>query len=229
MVVTSGSPATPPGATGRYQCAMRATGRRTSSAVLPGRGLISRCLRRCPDRGGCCRVHSWDRSVRLYLKGLREWSFIGDDAYISFRYARNLIEGHGLVWNPGEYVEGYTNFSWVMWVAAGMWAGISPEVFSASPGSAAVPSCSAVSRECRRRSAAGATSPSGARRCWSCRVGASRPGRPRDLETMAYAACVLGALVSAAGARGATAISLALGAVAVRRCSPVPMRWCSLR
>lgn len=32
-----------------------------------------------------------------------------DDAYISYRYALNLVAGHGLVYNPGEYVEGYTN------------------------------------------------------------------------------------------------------------------------
>lgn len=37
-----------------------------------------------------------------------------DDAYISFRYAVNWIEGHGLVFNPGEPVEGYTNFLWVV-------------------------------------------------------------------------------------------------------------------
>ncbi|HEX8990987.1 MAG TPA: hypothetical protein VF784_04865 [Anaerolineales bacterium] len=32
-----------------------------------------------------------------------------DDAMISMRYAWNLSHGHGLVWNPGERVEGYTN------------------------------------------------------------------------------------------------------------------------
>lgn len=32
-----------------------------------------------------------------------------DDAMISMRYAWNLSHGLGLVWNPGEYVEGYTN------------------------------------------------------------------------------------------------------------------------
>lgn len=37
-----------------------------------------------------------------------------DDAYISFRYARNLAEGAGLVFNPGERVEGYTNFCWTV-------------------------------------------------------------------------------------------------------------------
>lgn len=37
-----------------------------------------------------------------------------DDAYISLRYARNLVHGDGLVFNPGERVEGYTNFLWVL-------------------------------------------------------------------------------------------------------------------
>jgi hypothetical protein len=31
-----------------------------------------------------------------------------DDAYITFRYARNLLDGHGLVFNPGEAVLGTT-------------------------------------------------------------------------------------------------------------------------
>ncbi len=44
--------------------------------------------------------------------------FLTDDAFISFRYVRNLLAGHGLVFNPGEYVEGYTNFLWVLELAA---------------------------------------------------------------------------------------------------------------
>jgi hypothetical protein len=36
-----------------------------------------------------------------------------DDAYISFQYAKNWALGQGLVFNPGERVEGYTNFLWV--------------------------------------------------------------------------------------------------------------------
>jgi hypothetical protein len=36
--------------------------------------------------------------------------FYHDDAYITLRYARNFLEGHGIVWNAGEYVQGYTNF-----------------------------------------------------------------------------------------------------------------------
>lgn len=41
----------------------------------------------------------------------------GDDAFITFRYVRNLVEGHGLVFNLGERVEGYSNFAWVMLLA----------------------------------------------------------------------------------------------------------------
>jgi hypothetical protein len=47
-----------------------------------------------------------------------------DDAYISYRYAQNLVDGHGLVFNPGERVEGYTNPSWTLLVAAAMKLGI---------------------------------------------------------------------------------------------------------
>jgi arabinofuranosyltransferase len=41
-----------------------------------------------------------------------------DDAYISYRYALNLVEGHGLVFNPGEKVEGFSNLLWVLAAAA---------------------------------------------------------------------------------------------------------------
>jgi hypothetical protein len=43
--------------------------------------------------------------------------FIKDDAYITFRYAHNLVTGHGLVFNHAERVEGFTNFLWVFVVA----------------------------------------------------------------------------------------------------------------
>jgi hypothetical protein len=39
--------------------------------------------------------------------------FTADDAFISFRYARNFALGHGLVFNIGERVEGYSTFVWV--------------------------------------------------------------------------------------------------------------------
>ena len=40
-----------------------------------------------------------------------------DDAMISMQYARNLVQGQGLVWNPGERIEGYSNFAWTMAMA----------------------------------------------------------------------------------------------------------------
>lgn len=56
--------------------------------------------------------------------------FIQDDAYISLRYARNLVDGHGLVWNPGgEHVEGYTNFLWTVILALPLKFGIDPYLF----------------------------------------------------------------------------------------------------
>jgi arabinofuranosyltransferase len=44
-------------------------------------------------------------------------SYGSDDAYISYRYAENLMHGHGLVYNPGERVEGYSNLLYILLVA----------------------------------------------------------------------------------------------------------------
>ncbi len=53
-------------------------------------------------------------------------AWVCDDAFISFRYAANLVNGHGLVYNAGERVEGYTNFLWTAAMAAGIWVGFDP-------------------------------------------------------------------------------------------------------
>ncbi len=45
------------------------------------------------------------------------FQFTQDDAYISLRYAQNLVAGNGLVFNGGERVEGYSNFSWTLLLA----------------------------------------------------------------------------------------------------------------
>lgn len=50
-----------------------------------------------------------------------------DDAYITFRYAANFADGHGLIYNPGapaERVEGYSNFSWTLLMSLGLWLGV---------------------------------------------------------------------------------------------------------
>src|SRR5690349_2295095 len=51
------------------------------------------------------------------IDGERYFSLF-DDAMIAMRYARNLANGYGLVWNPGgERVEGYTDPLWVLYMA----------------------------------------------------------------------------------------------------------------
>jgi len=77
-----------------------------------------------------------DRFVQLFLLLiivellvlLCQCQALVDDAYISARFARNLAEGFGLVYNRGaglERVEGYSNFLWVLLLALGIKLGLS--------------------------------------------------------------------------------------------------------
>lgn len=50
-----------------------------------------------------------------------------DDAYISFRYLDNLLDGVGLVFNAEERVEGYTNLLWILLLIPWRMLGLSPE------------------------------------------------------------------------------------------------------
>jgi hypothetical protein len=63
------------------------------------------------------------------VHALHYWLLI-DDAFITFRYARNLIDGAGLVFNIGERVEGYSNLLWTLLMAGGMTVGVPPETLS---------------------------------------------------------------------------------------------------
>src|SRR3954447_8208454 len=47
----------------------------------------------------------------------RTYFALFDDSTISMQYARNLADGHGLVWNAGEHVEGYSNLLWTLWMS----------------------------------------------------------------------------------------------------------------
>src|SRR5439155_8056297 len=60
----------------------------------------------------------------LVLQARTYLPFIADDALISLRYAERLLHGHGLTWNDGERVEGYSNLLWVLLCAALGRAGI---------------------------------------------------------------------------------------------------------
>ena len=67
-------------------------------------------------------------SLALLLAHAVHYTFLTDDAFISFRYARNFAHGHGLVFNPGfERVEGYSNFLWVIVLGACDALGLAPE------------------------------------------------------------------------------------------------------
>ncbi len=90
-------------------------------------------------------------SVGILLLQHFYFHYTSDDAYISYRYARNLSDGIGPVWNNGDHVEGYTNFLWVGILAglhklgadivlSGRWLGFSLSL-------AAAAGCYAITRE----------------------------------------------------------------------------------
>jgi hypothetical protein len=54
----------------------------------------------------------------LAANAARYHPFLSDDALISLRYARRLLDGHGLTWTEGRPVEGYSNLLWILLVAA---------------------------------------------------------------------------------------------------------------
>ncbi len=62
----------------------------------------------------------WEKAaLALFLMGFAVHALYlnvtAEDAFITFRFARNLVRGAGLVWNAGESpVEGYTNFLWLL-------------------------------------------------------------------------------------------------------------------
>lgn len=56
-------------------------------------------------------------SVAFLMENVLLYTEVIDDAFISFRYARNLVNNHGLVFNIGERVEGYSNLLWTLLMA----------------------------------------------------------------------------------------------------------------
>src|SRR5690606_5045693 len=48
------------------------------------------------------------------ISAIGTYNHLGEDAFITFRYVRNLASGVGFVYNPGEFVEGYSNFFWAI-------------------------------------------------------------------------------------------------------------------
>lgn len=59
------------------------------------------------------------------------FTFTIDDAYITFRYSKNLAAGWGPTYNPGQPpVEGYTTFLWMLAMALPHFTGVSVAVFA---------------------------------------------------------------------------------------------------
>jgi len=53
------------------------------------------------------------------------YASLTDDAWIYFRYADNaVLRGQGLVYNEGEWVEGYSSPAWMLLLAALRWCGL---------------------------------------------------------------------------------------------------------
>jgi arabinofuranosyltransferase len=72
----------------------------------------------------------WLIAAMAVAVGLSFGAVTQDDAFISFRYAEHLTQGHGLVFNVGEWVEGYTNLLWTLMLAGAMALGGEPVICS---------------------------------------------------------------------------------------------------
>jgi len=66
--------------------------------------------------------------TRLGLAGLVQYA--AEDAYITFRYARNFAHGIGLVYNPGEHVWGFSSPLWTVWMSAAFALRAPPEAWA---------------------------------------------------------------------------------------------------
>lgn len=148
------------------------------------------------------------------------WPRTVDDAYITFRYAQNLVDGAGPVFNPGERVEGCSSPSWMILSAAAIRAGLDPAAFSKVLGTAVSLGMIVLVFFALRR--AGVT-PRGAALA-SLLVGSSfvvQIWATAGMETNGYAlAFLLGLILLAADELGATvalAASAALGIAALTR------------
>jgi hypothetical protein len=66
-------------------------------------------------------------ALALLLQGaILWWPRTVDDAFIIYHYGRNLAEGRGPVYNPGERVEGYSSPLWMLTAAGAVAAGVDP-------------------------------------------------------------------------------------------------------
>lgn len=142
----------------------------------------------------------------------RAWTC--DDAFISFRYAEHLVAGEGLVFNPGEYVEGFTNLLWTLWAAVAIAIGVDLTTWTGLWGIAAMLATLGVLwRVTRTRALWGliplAPATGAAMADWQIFA-------TSGLETSAFALAVLGCCTAAASARPKLAAAIACAAILTR-------------
>ena len=56
-----------------------------------------------------------------------------DDLFISLRFAENLAHGRGIVYNPGERVEGYSSPLWMFFQSVGLLFGFEGVTWTKAP------------------------------------------------------------------------------------------------
>lgn len=78
---------------------------------------MSRTLKEFPVRRRTRLILLSFVTLAILAAGLAAFHYVPDDTFITLRYARNVLRGEGFVFNPGERVEGYTNFLWLLLVA----------------------------------------------------------------------------------------------------------------
>src|SRR5882762_66691 len=100
-----------------------------------GAGVSARGQRRLDQPAPSWMLESGSAlALILGITGAVHLAWLCDDAFISFRYADNLVHGLGLVFNAGERVEGYSNFLWTLGIALGMRLGAGPEPWTVAWG-----------------------------------------------------------------------------------------------
>ncbi len=60
----------------------------------------------------------------FYLGHVRAYDFVSDDTFITLRYAENLAEGHGLVFNHNDRIEGFSSPLWTIVLSAAHGVGL---------------------------------------------------------------------------------------------------------
>lgn len=69
-------------------------------------------------------------SISVLASILAGFGGSSEDSYITLRYARNLADSHGAVFNEGERVEGYTNPLWMLILAGVIRLGLNPTIIA---------------------------------------------------------------------------------------------------